>query len=68
MTKINEGMFRLETKLDDHDPAHCRAVCSDGRVKIQLAQEGAVRYPMLSKSPISGDLSQSHCKESIKGS
>lgn len=66
MPKINEGMFRLEIRLDDHDPAHCHAVCSDGEVKIMLTNDGATLYPMLSKSPISGNLTKSTVKKALK--
>jgi hypothetical protein len=64
--KIDEGMFRLEIRLDDHNPAHCHAVCPDGEVKIRLTNDDAILYPMLSKSPISGDLSKSTVKKALK--
>ena len=66
MPKINEGMFRLEIRLDDHNPAHCHAVCSDGEVKIRLTIDDAVLYPMLSKSPIRGNLDKATVKKALK--
>ncbi len=66
MPKINEGMFRLEIRLDDHRPAHCHAVCMDGEVKIKLTIDGAILYPMKTKSPISGALSRSTVKKALK--
>ena len=46
MPKIDEGMFRLEIRLDDHAPAHCHAVCSNGEVKIKITEDSAILYPM----------------------
>ena len=66
MPKIDEGMFRLEVRLDDHAPAHCHAVCSEGEVKIKLANDDVMLYPMLSKSPISGNLNESTVKKALK--
>ncbi len=66
MPKINEGMFRLEIRLDDHAPAHCHAVCSDGEVKIQLTDNDAMLYPMKTKSPVSGDLTRATVKKALK--
>ena len=66
MPKIDEGMFRLEIRLDDHNPAHCHAVCSNGEVKIQLTANDAILYPMRSKSPISGDINKSTVKKALK--
>jgi len=66
LPKIDEGMFRLEIRLDDHAPAHCHAVCSDGTVKIKLTKNDAILYPMQSKSPISGDLNQATVKKALK--
>jgi hypothetical protein len=66
MPKINEGMFRLEIRLDDHNPAHCHAVCADGEVKIRLTDNDAVLYLMRSKSPISGDLDKATVKKALK--
>ncbi len=66
MPKIDEGEFRLEIRLDDHEPAHCHAVCSGGEVKIKLIEDGAIVYPMLSKSPVSGNLNKSDVKKALK--
>lgn len=66
MPKINEGMFRIEIRLDDHEPAHCHAVCPDGEVKIKLTADSAVLYPMLSKSPVLGNLTKSTVKKALK--
>jgi hypothetical protein len=64
--KIDEGMFRLEIRLDDHYPAHCHAVCSDGEVKIRLTDDDAMLYPMLSQSPVLGDLNKATVKKALK--
>lgn len=66
MPKIDEGMFRLEIRLDDHDPAHCHAVCSSGEVKIKLNKDDAILYPMKSKSPVLGNLDRSTVKKALK--
>ncbi|MEL7354672.1 MAG: DUF4160 domain-containing protein [Cyanobacteria bacterium P01_A01_bin.116] len=66
MPKIDDGMFRLEIRLDDHHPAHCHAICSDGEVKIKLLEEDVMLYSMLSKSPISGDLNKSTVRKALK--
>lgn len=66
MPKIDEGMFRLEIRLDDHAPAHCHAVCSNGEVKIKITEDSAILYPMRSRSAIAGNLSKADVKKALK--
>lgn len=67
MPKINEGMFRLEIRLDDHEPPHCHAVCSSGEVKIRLLESDVVLYPMTSKSSVLGNLTKSEMEKGTEG-